>query len=387
MAATNPTQTAKIARAKRAFQTLNAQMNGAYLEKTAEIKILQVALIAEEPVVFLGEAGIGKTAISKSFAKALEYDANSLGFYEYLLNRFTTPAELFGTVSLKKLRENDVYAINPAGKMPEANVAFLDEIFKCNSATLNALLTILNEREFDNGEGRVSVPLELCIGASNEMPEEDCGLEPLWDRFVLRYWSDDIAREDSFLSLLTGEGIGKVDEGIVSREDIATLRELRDQVDINSVLPVFLELRTALKEKAIRVSSRRWRKAMRCVKAAAALAGRNRAVPSDCQVLAAVLWDQPDQCGAINALLAKYAPQGDKDAIRNLDAARELNSTVSARSSLPQIGKAKAGLVEILNELNALEDTDTVIECREQVKGWLAGIERTVLAAVRTKRR
>jgi len=384
--ATSINNTAAIAKAKRNFQILSTQMNGAYLEKAAEIKILQIGLVAEEPVVFLGEAGIGKTAMSKSFAKALEYDAASLGFYEYLLNRFTTPAELFGTVSLKELRENDVYAINPAGKMPEAQVAFLDEIFKCNSATLNALLTILNEGEFDNGKGRVSVPLELCIGASNEMPEEDCGLEPLWDRFVLRYWSEDIKREDSFLSLLTGEGIGKVDEAIVSREDIATLRDLRDRVNIDAVLPTFLELRAELEAKAIRVSSRRWRKAIRCVKAAAALAGRDRAVPSDCQVLAAVLWDQPDQCATINAMLAKYAPQGDKDAIRLLDAARDLHSNVTAQSSLSTIGKAKAGLSQIFDELNALEATDIVCEAREQVKGWIAGVERTVLAAVRSRK-
>ena len=230
------------------------------------------------------------------------------------------------------------------------------------------------------------MPLELCIGASNEMPEEDCGLEPLWDRFVLRYWSEDIKREDSFLSLLTGEGIGKVDEAIVSREDIATLRDLRDRVNIDAVLPTFLELRAELEAKAIRVSSRRWRKAIRCVKAAAALAGRDRAVPSDCQVLAAVLWDQPDQCATINAMLAKYAPQGDKDAIRLLDAARDLHSNVTAQSSLSTIGKAKAGLSQIFDELNALEATDIVCEAREQVKGWIAGVERTVLAAVRSRK-
>ena len=95
--------------------------------------------------------------------------------------------------------------INPAGKLPQAVVAFLDEVFKANSALLNSLLTVLNEGEFDDGTGiRKQVPLEMLVGASNEMPEEGEGLEALWDRFVLRHITQDIERDDSFISLLTG---------------------------------------------------------------------------------------------------------------------------------------------------------------------------------------
>ena len=99
-------------------------------------------------------------------------------------NRFSVPEELFGPLSMRGL-ENDEYVRQTNGYLPTAEVAFVDEIFKANSAILNALLTLLNERLFDNGHSRLKVPLLTLIAASNELPESE-ELDALYDRFLIR---------------------------------------------------------------------------------------------------------------------------------------------------------------------------------------------------------
>jgi MoxR-like ATPase len=94
------------------------------------------------------------------------------------------PEELFGPLSIKALEE-DRYERHTAGFLPDASVAFIDEVFKANSAILNALLTLLNEREFDNGSGRQRCPLISAIGATNEVPEDEVA-EAFFDRFLVR---------------------------------------------------------------------------------------------------------------------------------------------------------------------------------------------------------
>ena len=140
-------------KAVAAFNNVLADLNNAYCERSEEISLLATSLIAEQPCVLLGPAGTGKSALVRSFADSVVYDSDELGFFQYLLNKFTTPSELFGAPSIKELKENDRLVLNTAGKLPTARVAFLDEVFKCSSATLNSLLTILNEREYDDGSG------------------------------------------------------------------------------------------------------------------------------------------------------------------------------------------------------------------------------------------
>ena len=102
------------------------------------------------------------------------------------ITAFTTPEDMFGPVSLSEL-EKGVYKRNTDHKMPAAHLSFLDEIFKANSAILNALPTLINERLFYNNGIPHETPLISVIGASNEYPEEGEGLEALFDRFLLRF--------------------------------------------------------------------------------------------------------------------------------------------------------------------------------------------------------
>ena len=166
------------------MRDLGAALNGVFLERKSEVTALIVATMAGEHALLLGPPGTGKSALTQAFSEAFGGT-----YFQRLVSKFTVPEELFGPFSLAGL-ENDRYERKVAGYLPTAEVAFLDEVFKANSAVLNSLLTILNEREFDNGTNRISCPLKVCIGASNEMPNNDEGdsLDALYDRFTMRRW-------------------------------------------------------------------------------------------------------------------------------------------------------------------------------------------------------
>lgn len=118
-------------------------------------------------------------------------------YFEHLMNEFTTPDEIFGTIKLKGL-DKGIYEKNTDGFLPQANVAFLDEIWKSGPAILNTLLTIINEKKFHNGNKVEDAPLQILLAASNELPREKAGLEALYDRFVVRTKVDPVKDDDSF---------------------------------------------------------------------------------------------------------------------------------------------------------------------------------------------
>src|SRR3954464_1425674 len=153
-----------VARASAAFQDLARQMGAQFLDKQEIIRLMTVSAIAGEHMVIVGPPGTAKSAMIDMFAKLI--DAR---YFEYLLTRFTEPNELFGPVDIAAFREGQ-YKRKTAGMLPEAEIVFLDEGFKSNSAILNSLLTLLNERRYVSGGVTIKCPLLTVIGASNEVP-------------------------------------------------------------------------------------------------------------------------------------------------------------------------------------------------------------------------
>jgi MoxR-like ATPase len=156
-----------------------------FLDKQEIIRLLTISVIAGEHMILVGPPGTAKSALIRLFAQLI--DAR---YFEYLLTRFTEPNELFGPVDMSAFRQGE-YRRRVDGMLPEAEIVFMDEVFKANSAILNSLLTLLNERRYANGPNIVQCPLLSVFGASNEVPNDD-NLQALFDRFLLRVRSNNL---------------------------------------------------------------------------------------------------------------------------------------------------------------------------------------------------
>lgn len=170
---------------KPRFDAIRRELDQKFLAKEEIIRLMLVAAIAGEHMVLIGPPGTAKSALIRAFARLI--DAR---YFEYLLTRFSEPNELFGPVDIQAFRSGS-YRRVVTNMLPEAEIVFLDEAFKANSAILNSLLTLLNERRFNNGAQLMKVPLISLFAASNEVPSSD-NLDAIFDRFLLRVHSDNL---------------------------------------------------------------------------------------------------------------------------------------------------------------------------------------------------
>lgn len=371
-----------IAIATAPLRALGDDLNSAFLERDREIRALLVALLAGEHVLFLGDPGTGKSALTQAFAEALS--GTSGRYFQRLVTKFSVPEELFGPFSLRGL-ESDRYERQVDGYLPTAEIAFLDEVFKANSAILNALLTILNERAFDNGTQRIGCPLKIAIGASNELPNNDEGdaLDALYDRFVLRRWVEPIKSRDARRRLLRMRGAPCV-QARITDEELAAARATVDAVVFSEAAEdALLDLQEALaKECGIAMSDRRLRKAEKLVRAYAALQGKVQADPEDLEILADSLWNKPEERAPVEALILRVCNPTKAEAARVYDAAVELLEGVD----LQQIGlNDVAKIANLRSELGKMEATIRAMSLHpavQEIADDVAAMQREVAGAL-----
>lgn len=265
-------------------------MKRAFVGKDEVIDLLGVSLVARENLFILGPPGTAKSALVQDLAQRIEGQV-----FDYLLTRFTEPNEIFGPFDIRKLREGDLVT-NTEGMLPEATFVFLDELLNANSAILNSLLLVLNERVFRRGRETRSLPTLMVVGASNRLPEDDA-LEALFDRFLLRVRCDNVSPEElsnvlaaSWLLDFGPEGNGAT----VSVEGVRALHGLLRYVDVAAVRPDYVELIHRLRHAGISVSDRRAAKLQRLMGASALLCGRLQVNRTDMWVLR-YIWDTEEQ--------------------------------------------------------------------------------------------
>lgn len=265
----------------RRLAALADGLSAGLVERRRHVRLALLAALAGEHTLLIGPPGTAKSELSRRLHAAFR-DAR---YFERLLTRFSVPEELFGPLSIKALEE-DRYERRTAGFLPEASIAFIDEVFKANSAILNALLTLLNEREFDNGAGRQACPLISVIGATNAVPEDEVG-EAFFDRFLLRLPVEPVS-EASFDALLkVSRGGTPMPSGLaLDADDLAALAEAAGQVELPApVIDRLGELRRHCAAQNIGVSDRRWVKAAWLLRVAAASAGRTTVTQWDLLLL------------------------------------------------------------------------------------------------------
>ena len=270
------------------LQTLRSELKSQFIERDEIIDGVIIALLAGEHVLLLGPVGTAKSMLARAICDRLE----GAQLFSWLLTKFSTPEEIFGPVSLKGLEEDEFRRLT-ADKLPTAHIAFLDEIFKANSAILNSLLSLLNERDYHNGRQAEAVPLLSVIGASNELPEEG-ELVALYDRFLLRFQLGYVEDDTAFLKLLSLEEEAE-HKTQLRLETLIELQEAAGAVQVpRSVLSDIAALRAALWSKEVEVSDRRYRKAVDLLKAHAFLSGRASVDGRDLMFLNNILWTEPE---------------------------------------------------------------------------------------------
>ena len=296
-------------RAEALLEALSAGM----FEREEAIGLALLSALAGESIFLLGLPGVAKSLVARRLALAFR---NARRF-EYLMSRFSTPDEIFGPVSISKLKDADTYERVTDGYLPTADVAFLDEIWKAGPAIQNSLLTALNEKLFRNGRSDVALPLKAVVAASNELPAEGEGLEALWDRFLVRYVVAPIQEKDNFLALITGKTAVPCmvpPQLPFSSEEMKGMLAERDSIQVpDEILEFLFTLRSRYATRAEDdedesvpyVSDRRWKKIVGLLRTSALVNGRNAVDWSDCLLLEHLLWDHDIQIPTIQEDLAR----------------------------------------------------------------------------------
>lgn len=331
------------------FKQLLGEMNRGIYEKETEISLSLLAALAGESIILLGPPGVAKSMVARQLKTAFR-DAQS---FEYLMSRFSTPDEIFGPVSIQKLKTSDTYERAMEGYLPTADVVFLDEIWKAGPAIQNTLLTVINEKIFRNGNREMHLPLKLLVAASNELPAKGEGLEALWDRFVIRIESRPIKLEKNFRAMLldshadflgptdftdstdfsgfTG-GLGHADfadnadfsDLKITAEEYAEWAEKICKIGVKEeVLDAISAIRKSLRavnvdeaaeRRNIYVSDRRWKNIVRLLRTSAFMQDREEVDICDLLPIYHCLWQEPEERDAIRNIVirALFSPFADK---------------------------------------------------------------------------
>lgn len=361
------------------FKQLLGEMNRGIYEKETEISLSLLAALAGESIILLGPPGVAKSMVARQLKTAFR-DAQS---FEYLMSRFSTPDEIFGPVSIQKLKTSDTYERAMEGYLPTADVVFLDEIWKAGPAIQNTLLTVINEKIFRNGNREMHLPLKLLVAASNELPAKGEGLEALWDRFVIRIESRPIKLEKNFRAmLLDSHADFSGSTGILGHADFADNADFSDlkitaeeyaewtekicKIGVKEeVLDAISAIRKSLRavnvdeaaeRRNIYVSDRRWKNIVRLLRTSAFMQDREEVDICDLLPIYHCLWQEPEERDAIRNIVirALFSPFADKLVEMKNALAEDIKYHRVRRN--PEDGRDYEGEIETLSDgLSSLE--------------------------------
>lgn len=298
------------------LKAIEAELNGQFVERRTEVRALLLCLLARQHLLLIGPPGTAKSMLVRTLADRL-----GVKVFQWLLTKFSTPEEIFGPVSVPGMKAGKYQRIT-TDKLPEAELAFIDETFKANSAILNSMLTVLNERLYHNNGAPVRVPLQFAVGASNEFPQGE-ELGALYDRFLVRLLVNPIADDGAFVSMLAGPAAAKATA--LDANELAFVQALAASIRVpQPVLDAMAALRRTLRAEGIVASDRRWRESLALVRAAALLAGHQEAQVSDLEVLQHILWSDAGHRDKAQGLVLSATNPHRKAAIELLDEARSV---------------------------------------------------------------
>ena len=363
------------------FIATRKELSAALIERDDEVDVVLTALVCNEHPLLVGPAGTAKSLLLDSLMAW-----TSGRRFTALLTKFTTPDELFGPISVQGLKE-DRYRRVTTGRMPEAHLTFLDEVFKASSAILNTLLRILNERVFENGDGSLAkVPLLLCVSASNEWPDSQDGgkeLAAVYDRFLFRRAVRPILSQAGRQRLLWVRDHTPRLSTSITPEEIHEARTDATSLPWSEEGKLALEaiLRELAKE-GIHPGDRRQHKSVAAAQAFAYLDGADRVEPEHLGILASVLWDdpqeQPQKCASV---IAKVANPTGMRVNGLLVEAEQILAGCEVRD-LARAATATAKLGEIEKTLASLKGNDRAERARAYVREQVRKLKIASIEAI-----
>lgn len=297
------------------------QLQKGIYEKNTETALALLAALSGESILLLGPPGVAKSMVARRLKAAFE-DARS---FEYLMSRFSTPDELFGPVSIARLKTADKYERATDGYLPTADVVFLDEIWKAGPAIQNTLLMVMNEKLFRNGEREIHLPLKLLVAASNELPAKGEGLEALWDRFLVRVECRCIKSEETFRLMLCEDIAADTNiESPINNEEYAQWQQAASRLPLSEpLLNAISEVRRQLQHvkvegydlpRRIYISDRRWKHIARLLRTSAFVQERTEADVEDLLPMRHCLWNEPEEQNEVQRMVinAVFKPIADQ---------------------------------------------------------------------------
>lgn len=336
------------------LKKIREELKQIFLERSDLIDGALAALLCAQHVLIVGPPGTAKSMLADEICRRI----HGADYFQWLLTRFSTPEEIFGAVSLKALEQDDYRRVT-SYKLPEAHIAFLDEVFKANSSILNAILTLINERIFHNGKEIIPVPLLTLFGASNELPEDD-ELMALYDRFLLRFVVNYIQEDFRFLRML--ESPLRPERTTLSLEEVRELQSQARSLPIPGyVYQSIADIRRRLKKKNVEASDRRYRQSLSLLQAHAYLEGEKEVMEKDLFFLEHVLWRDPAEQEQVRDTIRELLVGYEEEVKELLYESREIRD--SALRPWETSDERARALIEFHTKLrNILAKVDQIID-------------------------
>lgn len=349
-----------------------------YLEREEVIHGIVIGMISKMNILLIGEAGTGKSQLVRDVGSSLD----GASYYQWLMTEYTVPEELFGAVKLTGLEEGR-FVRNTTNKLPEANLVFLDEVYKANSSILNTLLTAMNEKMYFNDTQVVKMPLISLIGASNEYADEEENLEALDDRFQLRYVVEEIQESSNFKRLL--QKGNKIEIPKIKLEDIISIQKEVDNIAVSEdIVDIIDRIRVELAEEDVNVSTRRWVQSLNILRAEAAYQERKEISVSDLSILNHVLWKNPKDSRLVKSVISKYCIDTFADCIKKIKKekteieAEQIVDDTTVLEKIKQLKTVQLKARELLQSYTSPEKEASIKEVIDEIDQSILKITETL---------